>query len=127
MSNIPICQPTTTASRAGSDESVGGAFYSGSAAFSIAVYGGEDDEPKVETRWAACIYRDPDDSDGWWTAQIVGLMGVASEGRTREDALANLRGALSCALESHSDEEGLPYRREAYEIPQGGRILHLTL
>ncbi len=126
MTAALICQPSTT-SKERSYENISGGVYTGPAVFSVGLYGSASDEPRAERRWATCLYKDPDDPDGWWTAQIMGLMGVASEGRTEDAALESLRGALSCALEAYAEEGGLPCRQEPYEIPQGGKIVHLTL
>jgi predicted RNase H-like HicB family nuclease len=38
-------------------------------------------------------------SDGWWAAKVEEVPGVNSQGRTLEEARANLRDALSQMLE----------------------------
>ena len=42
--------------------------------------------------------------DGWWIGWIEEVTGVNSQGTTRDELLANLREALSEALEMNRDD-----------------------
>lgn len=39
------------------------------------------------------------DEDGWYTVQCVELPGAISQGRTRQEALANIKEAIELLLE----------------------------
>jgi predicted RNase H-like HicB family nuclease len=54
------------------------------------------------------------DEDGYWVVECPSLKGCISQGRTKEEALSNIREALSgyvAALE----EDGLPVPEEKFE------------
>jgi predicted RNase H-like HicB family nuclease len=55
--------------------------------------------------------------DGWTVAECLILPGCVSQGRTREEALVNIREAIDLCLESR-DEEGwkLPAAYEVVEL-----------
>lgn len=40
-----------------------------------------------------------EDADGWWVVQCVELPGAISQGRTREEALVNIKEAIELLLE----------------------------
>lgn len=80
-------------------------------------------EIKTFTRWAVCVFKDADDSDGWTTAEVVGLSGVASEGRTEVEALENIKEAIALAVE----EPGASQRSGHYLIPSGGRVVYVAM
>lgn len=40
-----------------------------------------------------------EDEDGWWVVRCVELPGAISQGRTREEALANIKEAIELLLE----------------------------
>ena len=77
------------------------------------------------TRWAVCLYRDEEDVEGWVTADVIALPGVASEGATEAQAIANVKEALNLALEALQGEENRQVR-DAYAIPPGGRVVYVT-
>ncbi|MBF2009377.1 MAG: type II toxin-antitoxin system HicB family antitoxin [Chlorogloeopsis fritschii C42_A2020_084] len=54
------------------------------------------------------------DEDGYWVVECPSLKGCISQGRTKEEALSNIREAISgyvAALE----EDGLPVPEEKFE------------
>ena len=52
--------------------------------------------------------------DGWWAAQVVEVPEAISQGRTLDEARANVADALALALELRVKEGG--------EIPSAGRV-----
>jgi predicted RNase H-like HicB family nuclease len=50
------------------------------------------------------VYRD---KDGWIVVECLEIPGCASQGRTEEEALANIRDAITLCLEARR-EAGLP-------------------
>lgn len=85
------------------------------------------EQARVEgvTRWAVCLYRDEEEAEGWVTAEVIALSGVASEGATEAQATANVKEALKLALDALQEDERQV--REAYAIPPGGRVAYVTL
>ena len=55
------------------------------------------------------------DEDGWYTVECPELPGCVSQGRTTEEALANIREAISVSLETRR-AHGLPLKVEAIEV-----------
>jgi predicted RNase H-like HicB family nuclease len=55
------------------------------------------------------------DDDGWYTVECPELPGCVSQGRTRDEALANIREAISASLETRR-AHGLPLKAEAIEV-----------
>ena len=52
--------------------------------------------------------------DGWWVAECPSLLGCVSQGRSRQEAVANIKEAIDgyvAALE----EDGLPVPEEHFE------------
>lgn len=47
------------------------------------------------------------DEDGVWVAECPSIPGCVSQGRTREEALANIKEAIAGCLEARA-EQGLP-------------------
>jgi len=45
-----------------------------------------------------------EDEDGWYAVQCVELPGAISQGRTREEALANIKEAIKLLLEHLSSK-----------------------
>lgn len=45
--------------------------------------------------------------DGWWVAECPSLPGCVSQGRTKEEALTNIREAIAAYVEALA-EDGLP-------------------
>jgi predicted RNase H-like HicB family nuclease len=52
--------------------------------------------------------------DGWWAAQVVEVPEAISQGRTLDEARANVADALALALDLRV--------REGREIPSAGRV-----
>jgi predicted RNase H-like HicB family nuclease len=52
--------------------------------------------------------------EGWWIGWIEEVTGVNSQGKTREELLANLRSALREALEMNR-EEAIKQAEDTYE------------
>ena len=46
----------------------------------------------------------PDREDGGWVCEVPSLPGCISQGRTRDEALINIREAIDLCLESRSEE-----------------------
>ncbi|MBI4564739.1 MAG: type II toxin-antitoxin system HicB family antitoxin [Planctomycetes bacterium] len=42
--------------------------------------------------------------DGWWTVECLTLPGCISQGRTRREALQNIREAIQAWLEGEQDQ-----------------------
>jgi predicted RNase H-like HicB family nuclease len=59
-----------------------------------------------------------DGEDGWITAEVPALPGCVSQGRTREEALSNIREAITAYLES--------LRARGRPIPEDVPILEVT-
>ena len=58
--------------------------------------------------------------DGWIVAECPTLPGCISQGRTREEALANIREAIELCLESREGEGSEPPREfELTEVAVG--------
>lgn len=55
------------------------------------------------------------DEDGWYVVECPVIPGCATQGRTEEEALANIREAIELCLEARR-EEGLPLTIESREI-----------
>ncbi len=55
------------------------------------------------------------DEDGWFTVGCPELPGCASQGRTKAEALENIREAISASLETRR-AHGLPLKAEAIEV-----------
>jgi predicted RNase H-like HicB family nuclease len=59
------------------------------------------------------------DEDGVFVAQCPNLPGCVSQGRTREEAIANLRDAIAgylASLKKHGDPIPLPITEEIVEV-----------
>ena len=52
--------------------------------------------------------------DGWWASQVVEVPEAISQGRTLDEARANVADALALALELRA--------KEGREIPSAGRV-----
>ncbi|MEX0784381.1 MAG: type II toxin-antitoxin system HicB family antitoxin [Dehalococcoidia bacterium] len=61
---------------------------------------------------AITMYRD---EDGWFVVDCPAIPGCASQGRTEEEALANIREAIPLCLEARR-EAGLPLTIDLREI-----------
>ncbi len=55
------------------------------------------------------------DEDGMWIVECPSIPGCVSQGETKEDALANVREAITLCLEVRA-EMGLPLTIEARQI-----------
>lgn len=52
--------------------------------------------------------------DGYWVAECPGLPGCLSQGRTKEEALSNIKEAIDAYLEVLA-EEGRPVPQERFD------------
>jgi predicted RNase H-like HicB family nuclease len=52
--------------------------------------------------------------DGYWVVECPSLPGCISQGRTREEALANVREAIAGYIDALKDD-GLPVPEERFE------------
>jgi predicted RNase H-like HicB family nuclease len=55
------------------------------------------------------------DEDGVWVAECPSIPGCVSQGESREDALANVREAITLCLEVRS-ERGMPLTVETRQV-----------
>lgn len=55
------------------------------------------------------------DEDGMWVVECPAIPGCVSQGKTREEALANIREAIQLCLEVRA-EQGLPLTLETREV-----------
>jgi len=55
------------------------------------------------------------DEDGVWVAECPAIPGCVSQGRTREEAVANIREAIALCLEVRA-ERGLPLTIETRQV-----------
>ena len=55
------------------------------------------------------------DEDGIWIAECPSIPGCVSQGRTREEAVTNIREAIAACLEVRA-ERGLPLTIETRQI-----------
>jgi predicted RNase H-like HicB family nuclease len=53
--------------------------------------------------------------DGYWVAEVPSLPGCISQGRTRDEAIANIREAIEGYIEL-LQEDGLPIPEENREV-----------
>lgn len=52
--------------------------------------------------------------DGWWVAECPSLLGCISQGRSRQEAISNIREAIDGYVAS-LEEDGLPVPEEHFE------------
>ena len=52
--------------------------------------------------------------DGYWVAECPSLLGCISQGRSRQDAIANIKEAIDGYVDS-LEEDGLPVPEEHFE------------
>lgn len=52
--------------------------------------------------------------DGWWVAECPSLPGCVSQGKTKEEAVANIRDAIA-AYVGALEEDGIPVPPEQFE------------
>ncbi|CAI8013077.1 UPF0150 protein Ta0767 [Geodia barretti] len=52
--------------------------------------------------------------DGYWVAECPGLPGCISQGRTKQEAIVNIREAIQGYIAS-LEEDGLPVPEERFE------------
>ena len=55
------------------------------------------------------------DEDGMWIAECPSIPGCVSQGKTREEALANIKEAIALCLEVRA-ERGMPLTIETQQI-----------
>ena len=59
--------------------------------------------------WKVVLEKDPE--SGWFTVTVPSLPGCISQGKTRKDALKNIKEAIELHLESLADD-GIPVKEE---------------
>ncbi len=52
--------------------------------------------------------------DGYWVAECPSLPGCVSQGKTKEEAITNIREAIELYIEA-LEEDGLPVPEERFE------------
>ena len=52
--------------------------------------------------------------DGYWVAECPSLPGCISQGKTREEAINNVREAIELYIET-LEEDGLPVPKDSFE------------
>lgn len=94
----------------------------------VLIPGGDVSKAEYQTlnRWAVCLSRDPEDLEGWITAEVIGLPGIASEGRTRDEAISNVREALMRAIEEGGAEE-IKVEPGQHELPEGSQVVYVAV
>ncbi len=55
------------------------------------------------------------DEDGVWVAECPAIPGCVSQGKTKEEALANIKEAIQLCLEVRA-EKGLPLTLEMHQL-----------
>ena len=55
------------------------------------------------------------DEDGVWVVECPSIPGCVSQGRTKDEALANIREAIALCMEVRA-EQGLPLTIEMHEV-----------
>lgn len=55
------------------------------------------------------------DEDGIWVAECPAIPGCISQGKTKEEALTNIREAIELCLEVRA-EQGLPLTIETHQV-----------
>ncbi len=55
------------------------------------------------------------DEDGAWVVECPSIPGCISQGATRQEALANIRGAIAACLEVRA-EQGMPLTVETQQV-----------
>lgn len=70
-----------------------------------------------------------EEAEGGYSVLALNLPGAASQGETREEALANLRdAALGCIEEYLASGEEVPWAEVAQEdVPAGAKVLAVNL
>ena len=58
------------------------------------------------------IYRG---EDGYWVAEVPSLPGCISQGKTKEEAIQNIKEAISCYTHA-LEEDGFPVPEEHFEV-----------
>ena len=53
--------------------------------------------------------------DGWWVAECPSLPGCVSQGRTREEAIENIKEAIRGYVKA-LEEDGLPVPDERFSV-----------
>lgn len=53
--------------------------------------------------------------DGYWVAECPSLPGCVSQGKTKEEAIQNIKEAISCYVHA-LEEDNLPIPSEKFEV-----------
>ena len=54
--------------------------------------------------------------DGYWVAECPSLPGCISQGKTKEEAIANIKEAIELYLEPVDDDQVVPANSEVIEL-----------
>jgi predicted RNase H-like HicB family nuclease len=57
----------------------------------------------------------PDHEDGGWVAEVPSLPGCATQGRTREDAISNVRDAIQTWI-AGAEEVGMDVPNDSLDV-----------
>lgn len=52
--------------------------------------------------------------DGWWVVECLSLPGCISQGKTKEEAIANIKEAISCYINA-LEEDNIPVSEEHFD------------
>ena len=53
--------------------------------------------------------------DGYWVAECPSLPGCVSQGKTKKQAIQNIKEAISCYIRA-LEEDGLPVPKERFDV-----------
>ena len=53
--------------------------------------------------------------DGYWVVECPSLPGCVSQGKTREEAIQNIKEAISCYIHA-LEEDNLPVPKEHFDV-----------
>ncbi len=53
--------------------------------------------------------------DGYWVVECPSLPGCVSQGKTREEAIQNIKEAISCYIHA-LEEDSLPVPKEHFDV-----------
>jgi len=125
----PICEAVATSSTETSSETEERRFVGPPVTTQVAATITEDGPATYATltEWAVCLaYEEEDDEPRkYYVAQVVAFPGVVSQGLTETEARANIKEALSLALEC-MDSPALPTETD-YMIPAHAKIIYVSI
>ena len=72
---------------------------------------------EVDTKFNITLDRD---EDGVWIAECLAIPGCVSQGKTKQEAIENIKEAIALCLEVRA-EKGLPLTLETQQVEVGAR------